>query len=155
MLRVQGMPESFQFPPDTSHATATALIGKGMDGHAVTAFSNAISDYLYPHASGHNPRASAFLITPLRAHKNHGHMAENKSKAKGIPYPTGGCLVCPYGKMKNSPSTGKCRPKAEHALDEVYCDIKCSPVADRNGCKYIIGFVDSATNMSWVFPLQL
>ena len=104
MLRVQGMPESFQFPPGTSHAAATALIGKGMDGHAVTAFSNAISDYLYPHASDHNPRASAFLITPLRAHKNHGHMAEDKSKAKGIPYPKGGCPVYPYGKMKNSPS---------------------------------------------------
>ena len=98
------MPESFQFPPGTSHAAATALIGKGMDGHAVTAFSNAISDYLYPHASDHNPRASAFLITPLRAHKNHGHMAEDKSKAKGIPYPKGGCPVFPYGKMKNSPS---------------------------------------------------
>ena len=31
MLRVQGMPESFQFPPGTSHANATALIEKGMD----------------------------------------------------------------------------------------------------------------------------
>ena len=124
MLRVQGMPESFQFPSGTSHANATALIGKGMDGHAVTAFSNAISAYLYPHEKGRTTEPSAFLITPLRAHENHGHMAEDKSKAKGIPYPKGGCPVCTYGKMKNSPSTGKCRPKADSALDEVFCDIK-------------------------------
>jgi len=152
MLRVQGMPETFTFPPNTTHAEATRFIGKGMDGFAIKALARAVEEYILPTQQTANT-PSAFFITPLQVHENHGHMSKDKSKVKGIPFPREGCLMCPYGKQKNSPATGKCRPKAKEPLDEVYCDIKVCSCADRNGIANVIGFVDSATNMSWVFPI--
>ena len=151
-LRVQGVPDSFNFPPGTTYSNATAMIGRGMDGHCISAMGRAIRDYF--DGKYRVPAASAFVMTPLAAHEAHGHMDQQKSKLKNIPFPRDGCPVCPYGKIKKAPSTGTYRPKADNPLDEVYADVKVCSVADRNGILYEIGFVDSCTGMSWVYPIS-